>query len=63
MNGSVNRYCILRMFVMVGNNGVTFKIFRTGGAFYAAVVLARSTVPNWPNCEFRVLLRSLVAAA
>jgi hypothetical protein len=32
------------------------KIFRTGASNYTAVVLARSTNSNRPNCEFRVLL-------
>jgi hypothetical protein len=31
---------------------VESKIFRTGAAIYTAVVVARSTVPNRPNCEF-----------
>jgi hypothetical protein len=35
---------------------VVSKIFRTGAAIYTAVVIARSTGPNRPNCEFRVLL-------
>jgi hypothetical protein len=35
------------------------KIFRTGAATYIAIVVARSTCPNRPNCEFRVLLRLL----
>jgi hypothetical protein len=35
------------------------KIFRTGAAIYTAVVVARSTGPNMPNCEVRVLLRLL----
>jgi DNA-directed RNA polymerase subunit N (RpoN/RPB10) len=38
---------------------VVSKIFRTGAAIYTAVVVARSTGPNRPNCEFRVLLRLL----
>jgi hypothetical protein len=32
------------------------KIFRNGAAIYTAVVVARRTDPNRPNCEFRVLL-------
>jgi hypothetical protein len=32
---------------------VVSKIFRTGVAIYTAVVVARSTGPNRPNCEFR----------
>jgi hypothetical protein len=35
---------------------VTSKIFRFGAAIYTAVVVARSTGPNRPNCEFRFLL-------
>jgi hypothetical protein len=31
---------------------VVSKTFRTGAAIYTAVVVARSTVPNRPNCEF-----------
>jgi hypothetical protein len=42
---------------------VVTKIFRTGAAIYTPVVVARSTVPNWPNCEFRVLLRNFAATA
>jgi hypothetical protein len=42
---------------------VVSKIFRTGAAIYIAVVVARSTGPNRPNCEFRVLLPSFVANA
>jgi hypothetical protein len=37
------------------------KIFRTGAAIYTAVVVARSTGPNRPNSEFRVLLRCFAA--
>jgi hypothetical protein len=40
-----------------------FKIFWTGVADYTAVVVARSTVPNGPNREFRVILRSFAATA
>jgi hypothetical protein len=39
------------------------KIFRTSAAICTEVVLARSTGPNRPNCEFRVLLRHLGATA
>jgi hypothetical protein len=39
------------------------KVFRTGAAIYTAVVVARSTGPNRPNCEFRVLLRRFAATA
>jgi hypothetical protein len=41
------------------------KIFRTGAAIYAAVVVARSTGPNRTNCEVWVLrvLRSFAATA
>jgi hypothetical protein len=42
---------------------VVFKILRTGAAIYTAVVTARSTGPNRPNCEFRVLLRCFAATA
>jgi hypothetical protein len=42
---------------------VVSKIFQTGVAIYTAVVVARSTSPNRPNCEFRVLLRRFVATA
>jgi hypothetical protein len=38
-----------------------FKIFRTGAAIYRAVVVARSTGPNRPNCEFRVLVPRFAA--
>jgi hypothetical protein len=38
---------------------VVSKILRTGVAIHTAVMVARSTVPNRPNCEFRVLLRLL----
>jgi hypothetical protein len=37
------------------------KIFQTGADIYTEVVVARSTGPNRPNCEFRVLLRSFAA--
>ena len=43
------------------NCEVVSKIFRTGAAIYAAVVVAQSTGPNWPNCEFWVLLRRFTA--
>jgi hypothetical protein len=36
---------------------VVYKIFRTVATIYTAVVVARSTSPNRPNCKFRVLLR------
>jgi hypothetical protein len=39
---------------------VVSKILRIGAAIYTAVVVARSTGPNRPNCEFRVLLRENV---
>jgi hypothetical protein len=39
------------------------KISRTGAAIYRAVVVVRSTGPNRPNCEFRVLLRRFAATA
>jgi hypothetical protein len=42
---------------------VVSTIFRTGAAICTAVVVARSTSPNRPNCEFRVLLRSFAATA
>jgi hypothetical protein len=41
---------------------VVSKIFRTSVAIYT-VVAARSTGPNRPNCEFRVLLRRFAATA
>jgi hypothetical protein len=41
---------------------VESKIFRTVAAIYTAVVVARSTGPNKPNCEFRVRRRSIFAA-
>jgi hypothetical protein len=44
-------------------NEVVSKIFRTGAAIYTALVVARSTGPNRPNCEFRVLLRRFAATA
>jgi hypothetical protein len=40
---------------------VVSKIFRTIVAIYTAVVGARSTGPNRPNCEFWVLLRCFAA--
>jgi hypothetical protein len=42
---------------------VESKIFRTGAAINTAVVVARSTGPNRPNCEFRVLLRHFAVTA
>jgi hypothetical protein len=42
---------------------VESKIFRTCAAIYTAVTVARSTDPNRPNCEFRVLLRSFASTA
>jgi hypothetical protein len=42
---------------------VVSKIFRTGAVIYTAVVVARSTGPNRPNCGFRVLLRRFAATA
>jgi hypothetical protein len=39
------------------------KIFRTDAAIYTAVVVAQSTGPVRPKCEFRVLLRRFVAIA
>jgi hypothetical protein len=42
---------------------VVFKIFWTGAAIYTVVVVARSTGPNRPNCEFRFLLRCFAATA
>jgi hypothetical protein len=42
---------------------VVSKIFRTGAAIYTAVVVARSTSPNRPNCELRVLLQRFAATA
>jgi hypothetical protein len=44
-------------------NEVLSKIFRFGAAIYTAVVVARSTVPNRRNCEFRVLLPRFAATA
>jgi hypothetical protein len=40
---------------------VVSEIFRTGAAIYTEVVVARSTGPNRPNCEFQLLLRSIAA--
>jgi hypothetical protein len=42
---------------------VVSKILRTDVAIYTAVVVARNTGPNRPNCEFRVLLRRFAATA
>jgi hypothetical protein len=42
---------------------VLSKTFRNGSAIYIAVVVARSTGPNRPNCEFRYLLRSFATTA
>jgi hypothetical protein len=42
---------------------VIYKIYGTGAAIYTEVVVARSTGPNRPNCEFRVLLRSFAETA
>jgi hypothetical protein len=42
---------------------VVSKIFWTGAAIYTAVVVARSTGPNRPNCKFQVLLRRFAATA
>jgi hypothetical protein len=42
---------------------VVSKILRNGATIYTAVVVARSTGPNRPNCEFRVLLRRFTATA
>jgi hypothetical protein len=44
-------------------NEVVSKIFRNGAAIYTAVVVARGTDPNRPNCEFRFLLRRFAATA
>jgi hypothetical protein len=40
---------------------VKSKIFHTGANICTAVVVARSTGTNRPNCEFRVLLRGFAA--
>jgi hypothetical protein len=45
------------------NYEVVSKIFRSSAAIYTAAVVARSTVPNRPNCDFRVLLRRFAATA
>jgi hypothetical protein len=42
---------------------VVSKILRTGDAIYTAVVVARSTGPNRPKCEFRVILRRFAVTA
>jgi hypothetical protein len=42
---------------------VVSKIFQTGAAIYTAVVVAQSTSPNRPNCEFRVLLQCFAVTA
>jgi hypothetical protein len=42
---------------------VVSEIFRAGAAIYTAVVVARNTGPNRPNCEFRVLQRRFEANA
>jgi hypothetical protein len=42
---------------------VVSKILRTDTAIYTAVVVARSTGPNRPNCEFWVLLQHFAATA
>jgi hypothetical protein len=42
---------------------VVSKIFGTGASIYTAVVVARSTGPNRPNCKFRVLLWRFEATA
>jgi hypothetical protein len=56
--------CVCRWVAFTwGYYEVVYKIFRTGAAIYTAVVVARSTGPNRPNCEFRVLLRSFAATA
>jgi hypothetical protein len=39
------------------------NIFRTGAAISTAVVVARSTGPDRPNCEFWFLLQSFAATA
>jgi hypothetical protein len=40
---------------------MVFKTLRAGAAIYTAVVVAPSTGPIRPNCEFRVLLRRFAA--
>jgi hypothetical protein len=45
------------------NYEVVSNIFLTGAAIYTTVMVARSTGPNRPNCDFRVLLRSFAATA
>jgi hypothetical protein len=42
---------------------VVSKVFRTSATICAVVGVARSTGPNRPNCEFRVLLRLFTATA
>jgi hypothetical protein len=42
---------------------VVSKIFRTSATIHTAIMVARSTGFNRPNCEFRVLLRSFAATA
>jgi hypothetical protein len=42
---------------------VISKILRSGAAIYTAVVAARSTGPNRPNCEFWVLLQCFASTA
>jgi hypothetical protein len=44
-------------FKTVSKYEVVSKTFRTGAAIYTAVVVARSTGTNRPNCEFQVLRR------
>jgi hypothetical protein len=42
---------------------VVSKIFRPDSTIYTAVVVERSTGPNRPNCEFRILLRRFAATS
>jgi hypothetical protein len=42
---------------------VVFRIFRAGATINTAVVVVQSTGPNWPNCEFWVLLQRFVVTA
>jgi hypothetical protein len=49
--------------VFVKEYDVVSQIFLIGADTYTAVVVARSTGPKTPNCEFPVLLRRFAATA
>jgi hypothetical protein len=61
LRGTVNRSPNNRGSTVYLRGGIQNN--RTGAAIYTATAVARSTGPNRPYCEFRVLLRRFAGTA